>query len=103
MIDRDNGASLANTFGVDLDGRRRERCVDVVDRNRIVRIGGATIVIVILVKDGNSKERVISALARDVHHNAQAPFLTGFGNEVRRNELGYWHREVDAVDKDIDY
>lgn len=43
MVDGDDGASLAHTFRVDLDGGFGERSVDVVNGDRVVRVGGATV------------------------------------------------------------
>ena len=47
MINGDDSTSFANTSGVDLDSRRRERSVDIVNRNGIVRICGATMISII--------------------------------------------------------
>jgi hypothetical protein len=41
MIDRDDGTSLSDALGVDFYGGLGERGVDVVDRNRVVRVCGA--------------------------------------------------------------
>lgn len=41
MIDRDNGTSLPNTFSINFNSRFRERSVDIVYRNRVVRVCSA--------------------------------------------------------------
>jgi hypothetical protein len=42
MINGDDGTSLSDALGVNLDGGFRERGVDVVDRDRVVGVGCAT-------------------------------------------------------------
>jgi hypothetical protein len=41
MINRDDGTSLSDALGIDFDGGLGERSVDVVDGDRVVRVGGA--------------------------------------------------------------
>jgi hypothetical protein len=41
VVNRDDGASLSNALGVDLDGGLGEGGVDVVNGDRVVRVGSA--------------------------------------------------------------
>jgi hypothetical protein len=41
MVNGDDRASLSDALGVDVDGRFRERGVDIVDRDGVVRVGSA--------------------------------------------------------------
>ena len=42
VIDRDDGASFPDALRIDLDGWFGEGSVDIVNRDRIVRVGGAS-------------------------------------------------------------
>jgi hypothetical protein len=42
VVDRDDGTSLSDALGVDIDGGFRESGVDIVDGNRVVRVGSAS-------------------------------------------------------------
>ena len=95
MVDRDDGASLADALGVDLDGRLRERRVDVVNRDGVVRVGGATRQL------GSVDGAKISSLARDVDDDGQSSRLAGLREELGRDELRDRLGEVDAVDEDV--
>ena len=65
-----------------IDGGLVERSVDVVDGNRVVRIGGIT---------------------TDVDYDSERSFLTVSGDGFGRDEGGDFLAEVDAVDEDIGY
>jgi hypothetical protein len=43
MIDRNHGTALPDALGIDLDSRFRERSVDVVNRDRVMRVRRAVV------------------------------------------------------------
>lgn len=63
------------------DRRFRERSVDVVDRNRVVRV---------------------RRIATDVDHDPQLARLASSSDRLGGDERGDLGREVDAVDEDVD-
>lgn len=104
VIDRDDGTSLANALGINLDSRLGEGGVDVVNGDRVVRVGGARVLASILLCASRLSKQVQDSysLARDVHDNAQAARLASFGHELGSDELGNWLGEINAVDEDVD-
>lgn len=97
VVDRNDCASLADALGVHLDGGLGERGVDIVDGDGVVRVGGTTCQLV------HSSAQSSCSLARNVDDDGQPSRLSGLGHEFRRDEFGNRLREVDAVDKDVDW
>lgn len=109
VVDGDDGASLADALGVDLDGGGGEGGVDGVDGDGVVGVGRAArrgavssgyIYIYIFTQERREKKRDV--LARNINDNAQSTIGPSLGDEFRSDKLGNWLGEVDAVDENVD-
>ena len=78
MVDGNDGTSLPDAFSIHFDRRLRERRVDVVYWDRVVRVGG---------------------IARNVHYDGQPARVSSLSHEFGSDKLGNGLGEVDAVDK----
>ena len=88
MINGDDGASLAYALGIHVNSRFRERRVNVVYWDRVMRVGSA-------IPPSNTIQvgaRRVNSLARHIDYNGQSTRVTSLSDKVGRDKFGNWLR-----------